>query len=110
DQLERGRFQRARYADRVQKALSAFGGFRRAGRLRQALDDRRGDLDRMLHPAFGKPGVGADAFDRDRDAIGAEGFVLDIAGAFTVDRIGEIGTELFQIDLVDAAADFLVRG
>jgi len=39
-----------------------------------------------------------------------EGFVLDIAGGLTVDRVGEIGAELFQVNLVDAAADFLVRG
>ena len=29
---------------------------------------------------------------------------------FAVHRVGEVGAELFQIDLVDAAADFLVGG
>ena len=31
-----------------------------------------------------------------------------LPGGFAVDRIGEIGAELFQVDLVDAAADLLV--
>ena len=66
------------------------------------------DLDGVLHLAFGKAGMGADAFDRDGDAIGGEGFVLDIAGGFAVDRVGEIGAELFQVGLVDAAADLFI--
>ena len=90
------------------KALLAFGGFRRAGILRQALDDARRDLDGVLHLALGKAGMGADAFDRDRGAIGGEGFVLDIPGGFAVDGIGEIGAELFQVGLVDAAADLFI--
>ncbi len=32
-----------------------------------------------------------------------------MAGALAVHRVGEIGAELFQVDLVDAAADLLVR-
>ena len=32
-----------------------------------------------------------------------------MAGAFAVHRVGELGAELFQVDLVDAAADLLVR-
>ena len=47
-----------------------------------------------------KPGNGG--------GIGGECFVLDIAGGFTIDGIGKIRTEFLQIDLVDAAADFLV--
>jgi hypothetical protein len=52
---------------------------------------------------------GRDAFDGDGGAVGREGLVLDIAGGLAVDRVGEIGAELFDVGLVDAAADFFVR-
>ena len=93
----------------MQKALLAFGGFRRAGVFGQAIDDGRGDLDRMLHLALGKTGMGADALDGDGGAVGGKRLVLDISGGFAVHRIGEVGAELFQVDLVDAAADLFVR-
>ncbi len=92
----------------MQKALLAFGGFRRTGLLRQALDDGSGDLDRVLHFALGKAGMGADAFDGDGGGVGGEGLVLDIPRGFAVDRVGKIGAELFQVGLVDAAADLFV--
>ncbi len=93
----------------VQEALAVLGGLRRAGVLRQPLDDARGDLDRVLHPALGEAGMGADALDGDDSSIRREGLVLQVAGALAVDGVGEIRRELFQVDLVDAAADFLVR-
>ena len=93
----------------MQKALLAFGGLRRAGIFRQPLDDGGGDLDRVLHLALGKAGMGADAFDGDGGAVGRKRLVLDIACGFAVDRIGEVGAELFQVGLVDAAADLFVR-
>ena len=104
----RGFLQRAGDADRMQKALLALGGLRRAGVFRQAIDDGGRDLDRVLHLALGEAGMGADALDGDGGAVGGEGLVLDIPGGFAVHRVGEIGAELFQVDLVDAAADLLV--
>ena len=95
-------------ADRMQKALLALGGLRRAGVFRQAVDDGGGDLDRVLHLALGKAGMGRDALDGDGGAVGRKGLVLDIARGFAVHRIGEVGAELFQVGLVDAAADLLV--
>ncbi len=65
NETQRGLLKRAGDGDRMQKALLAFGGFRRTGIFRQAIDDGRGDLDRVLHLAFGKTGMGADAFDGD---------------------------------------------
>lgn len=38
------------------------------------------------------------------------GFILDGAGGLAIERIGEAGAQLFEIDLVDAATDFLVGG
>ena len=75
----------------------------------QALDDGGGDLDRVLHLALGKAGMGADAFDGDGGGVGGKGLVLDIPGGFAVDGVGEIGAELFQVGLVDAAADLFIR-
>ena len=92
----------------MQKTLAALGGFRRAGVFRQALDDAGHDLDRVLHPALREAGMGADAFDDDRGAIGRKRLVLDMAGGFTIHRVGEIRTELLQVGLVDTAADLLV--
>ena len=108
DETERGFFQRAGDADRVQKTFLAFGGLRRTGVLGQALDDGGGDLDRVLHLALGETGMGADALDRDGGAVGRERLVLDIPGGFAVDGVGEIGAELFQVGLVDAAADLFI--
>ena len=76
--------------------------------LGKPLDDAGRDLDRMLHLAFGEAGMGADALDGDGGAVGRECLILDMARGLAVDGVGEVGAELFQIDLVDAAADFLV--
>ena len=92
----------------MQKAFLALGGLRRAGVFRQAVDDGGGDLDRVLHLALGEARMGRDALDGDGGAVGRKGLVLDIAGGFAVHRIGEVGAELFQVDLVDAAADLFV--
>ena len=42
-------------------------------------------------------------------AVGRKGLVLEGAGRLAVHGVGEVGPELFEIDLVDAAADLLVR-
>ena len=41
-------------------------------------------------------------------AVGREGLVLELAGAFAVDGVGEVRAELFHVDVIDAVADFLV--
>ena len=108
DKVDPGFLQRAGNADRMQETFLAFGGFRRAGVLRQAIDDGGRDLDGVFHLALGKAGMGGDALDGDGGAVGGKGLVLDIARAFAVHRVGEIGAELFQVRLVDAAADLFV--
>ncbi len=94
----------------MQKPLLAFGGFRRAGVFREPVDDGSRDLDRVLHLALGEARMGADALDGDGGAIGGKGLVFDMTGGFAIHRIGEIGAELVQVDLVDAPADLLVGG
>ena len=58
DEVDPGVFQRAGNADRMQKALLAFGGFGGTGVFRQAIDDGGRDLDGVLHLALGIAGVG----------------------------------------------------
>ena len=108
DEADRGFLQRAGDADRMQKTLLALGGLRRAGVFRQPVDDGGGDLDGVLHLALGEAGMGADALDGDGGAVGRKRLVLDIPGGLAVDRVGEIGAELLQVDLVDAAADLFI--
>src|SRR5262245_9284465 len=93
----------------MQKTLPALGSLRRAGVFGKAINDGGCDLYRVLHFAFGEARMRTHTFDRDRDAIGRERLVLDRAGGLAVDRVSEIGAEFFQIDLVDAAPDLLVR-
>src|SRR6202007_388984 len=95
-------------ADRMQKSLLAFGGLRGAGIFGQAIDDGGGDLDRVLHFAPGNTGVGAYALDGDGSGVRRKRLVLDIPRGFTVDRIGKVGAEFFQVGLVDATADLFV--
>ena len=92
----------------MQESFLALGGFGRTTTSRQTLDDRGSDLDRVLHLALGEAGMGADPFDGEGGGVGREGLVLDIPRGFAIDGVGEIGAELFQVDLVDAAADFFV--
>ena len=92
----------------MHESLAAFGGFRRAGVLRQAVDDGGCDLDRVLHASLGEAGMGADALDRDGGAVGGKRLVLEVPGALAVHGVGEVGAEFLQVDLVDAAADLLV--
>ena len=93
----------------MKEALASLGGFRRLvpG---QPVDDRRGDLDGILHAALGIACVDGDAADRDLDAVGGEGFGLDRSGRASVHGVADIGAELCKVDLVDPAADLLVGG
>ena len=53
--------------------------------------------------------MGADAGDGDGGAVGRERLVLDIARAFAVHGVAELGAQLLDVDIVDAAADLLIR-
>src|ERR1700748_83799 len=52
--------------------------------------------------------MGTDAVDGDGGAGGGKGLVLDGAGGLAVHGVGEIGAELLQVGLVDAAADLFI--
>src|SRR5262249_18562349 len=93
----------------MQKTFPALGDLRRPCVFWQAIDDCGRDLDGMLHFSLGKSRVSADALDRDGSAVGGKRLVLDMSGAFAVDGVAEIRAELFQVDLVDPAADLFVR-
>ncbi|MND60955.1 hypothetical protein D3C80_521980 [compost metagenome] len=91
----------------MDETVAALGRFRRHV-LRQFCDDVAGDADGVFHLAIGKAGMDRDALDQDVGAIGREGLVLDRARRLAVQRITEIGAELLQVYLGDAAGDFLV--
>ena len=50
-----------------------------------------------------------DTLNGDLDAVRRERLVLDMARRFAVHRIAELCAQLLQIDLVNAAADLLIR-
>ena len=52
--------------------------------------------------------MGADALYADGGGVSGEAFILEIPGRFTIERVGIVGAQLFQIDLVDATADLFV--
>ncbi len=56
---------------------------------------------------FGEAGVALTPWMVMTARIRREGLVLQVAGALAVDGVGEIRCKLFQVHLVDAAADFL---
>ena len=74
----------------------------------QPFDDRRSNLDGVLHLALGEAGMGADAVDIDHRGIGRKGLVLKMADGLAIDGVGKVGAELAQIDIIDAAADLFV--
>src|SRR3954453_5334117 len=90
DEADRRLLQRACDADRVQKSFLALGRFGRASIFGQALNDSRGDLDRVLHFALCKPRMGADTVYGEGDTISRKRLVLDIARRLAIDRISEI--------------------
>ena len=108
DEAERGLLQRAGDADRMQKALLAFGGFGRAVSLGRRSTMAAAILIACSILPLAKPGwVLTPSMVMD-GAIGGESLVLDIARGFAVDGVGEVGAELFQVGLVDTAADLFV--
>lgn len=66
-------------------------------------------LDGVFHSVLGETRMDRHARDDNIDAVGREGLILDMAGGLAIHRIGIIGAELLQVDLVDAAADLFVR-
>ena len=46
--------------------------------------------------------------DLEGGGVGVEGFVIDLAGRFTVERVGDLGAELGEVEVVHAGGDFFV--
>ena len=51
----------------------------------------------------------ADAAEGDRQLDGGERLVLDLADLGSVERVGEVGAEALEVEVVGAVADLLVR-
>ena len=59
---------------------------------------------------FDVPGMDAVALDPDPDLRRGERLVVDAADLRAVERVREVGAELLDVEVVDAAADLLVDG
>ncbi len=69
-----------------------------------------GEADRVDHAALADRRVNVDAGDGDGRQVGGEGLAVDLALAAAVERVGDVGAEFLQIDVIDAVADLLVAG
>ena len=95
---------------RVDEPLAALGRLRRERVRRQARDEPGGELDRVHELALRVARVDADAGEGDLQLDGREGLVLDLADDRAVDRVGEVGAEALEVEVVGAVADLLVDG
>lgn len=75
----------------------------------QAADEGHHDVGRVHHLAVGGTRVDVLALDDDRRQRGVEAFVLDLAELAGVHRVGDFGREVFEVDVVGALPDLLVR-
>ena len=62
----------------------------------------------MVSPAAACPGGRRQPFGRDRHRrqVGGESLTVDLALAAAVQRVGDLGAQLGQIDVIDAVTDF----
>ena len=95
--------------DGMDVALHALGGFRGAF-TRQARDEFSGHLDRGDHLVLGVAGMDVATHEGHDGAVGAEGLVFDLAALAAVHGVGNDGAELFDVEVLDALADFFIGG
>ena len=84
---------------------------RRLGRERvprERGDDVREQLDGVDEPALRRSRVDADAPDREPELVRRERLDLELAEARAVERVGEVGAEGVEVEVVGALADLLV--
>ncbi len=90
--------------------LVASGRLRREAVGRQAADEVGGDLDGVDHPSLGIAGMGVEALEGHRHRVGAEALDLELAARLAVHRVGAVGAELRDVEVLRAATDLLVGG
>ena len=75
----------------------------------RARDDVCHQLERVHEPVLRRAGVDADAVDRQHELVRGEGLALDLAETGAVERVGEVGAECVEVEVVRAPADLLVH-
>ena len=111
DEAQLGLGGRAGDPRRMDEPLASLGRLGRAVVLRQPLDDAaRASLIAFTIFPFDVPGMDAVPFDPDPHLGGGERLVVDAADLGAVERVREVGAELLDVEVVDAAADLLVDG
>ena len=108
DQRHRDALGAARDLARVDEALAALGRLGRERVRGQARDEPRGRLDRVDELPFRGAGVDADAVEGHLQLDCRPGLVLDLADDRAVERVGEVGAEVREVEVVGAAPDLLV--
>ncbi len=93
---------------RVQETLAPLR--RLGGKLaaRQRGHEVGGELDRVHHAILRRAGMRADALDHHLDLIGGERLHLDLAEPGAVQRVGDIGPDDLEIEVIGAVTDLLV--
>ena len=94
----------------MHKALATICGLRTPFVFRESVQKITGDLERVDQLAFGIAGMRRDAIEMDRCAIGTEGLVFVTTELTAIDGIAVIGSEFFDVNLIDSAANLFVRG
>ena len=88
--------------------LSSLGRLGRQPVPREGGDHVREQLDRIHESALRRPRVDADALDREPELVRGEGLDLELAEPRPVERVGEVGAEGVEIEVVGALAHLLV--
>ena len=95
-------------ARRMDEALAFLGRLGRERVPRQRGDEVGRELDRVHELALRGPGMLADALDRDLKLTGGERLDLELAEARPVERVGELGAEGLDVEVVGPPAHLLV--
>ena len=98
----------AREPHRVDVPLAPLGRLGRERVPREGGDHVREQLDRVHEPALRRARVDADALDREPELVGGERLDLELAEPRAVERVGEVGAEGVEVEVVGALADLLV--
>src|SRR5882724_537642 len=94
----------------MNETLASLRRLRRALVPRQALDNPRGELDRVDHLPLRRTRMDAVALDPDADLRSREGLVVDTTDLRAVEGVREVRAEFLDVEVLDAAPDFLVDG
>ena len=108
DQLDHRLLGAAGDPRRMDEALALLGRLRRERVAWERGDEVGGELDRVDELPLRGAGVRRAAADRDVDLRRVERLGLDLAGRGAVERVGELGAEALEVEVVGAAGDLLV--